>query len=98
MQKTEQTIRRKLLKKGFTARYRFEDIVGESPQMKECVEAARRYALYDTPVLICGESGVGKELFAQSIHNASPRGAGALCGGQLCRAAPRSDRKRAVRL
>lgn len=73
MQKTEQTIRRKLLKKGFTARYRFEDIVGESPQMKECIEAARRYALYDTPVLICGESGVGKELFAQSIHNASPR-------------------------
>ncbi len=73
MQRTEQTIRRKLAKKGFTARYRFEDIVGQSSEMKECVETARRYALYDTPVLICGESGVGKELFAQSIHNAGGR-------------------------
>jgi len=55
------------------SRYVFEDIIGESAQMKAAVFKARRFAEYDATVMIMGESGTGKELFAQSIHNASSR-------------------------
>lgn len=57
----------------FTARYRFEQILGEAPAMRATVRLAQRYATTDATVLITGESGTGKELLAQSLHNASPR-------------------------
>ena len=41
--------------------------------MKETIETARRYAATDSNVIIVGETGTGKELFAQSIHNSSRR-------------------------
>ncbi|MEW4411738.1 sigma 54-interacting transcriptional regulator [Clostridium sp. AN503] len=41
--------------------------------MSRCIEIAQKYSQYDSSILIEGESGVGKELFAQSIHNASAR-------------------------
>lgn len=44
------------------------DIVGESAALRRAVERARRFAVGDTPVLIEGETGVGKELFARAIH------------------------------
>jgi PAS domain S-box-containing protein len=55
------------------AKYTFEDIIGNSYQLRLAVEQARRVA--DTPatVLLRGESGTGKELFAHAIHNASRR-------------------------
>ncbi|MCI8609739.1 MAG: sigma 54-interacting transcriptional regulator [Firmicutes bacterium] len=49
-------------------RYSFEDIWGESPEIKEVVERAKRAAAIDASVFIYGETGTGKELFAQSIH------------------------------
>ena len=55
------------------ARFRFDDLVGDSPELLECIRDARRAAPSDLPVLITGESGTGKELLAQAIHNASPR-------------------------
>ena len=55
------------------ARYHFEDIICQSREMEKIKEMARRMAVNDMPVLILGESGSGKELFAHSIHNASPR-------------------------
>jgi PAS domain S-box-containing protein len=73
MQKVEQKVRRTLADRGFSARYTFEDIVHESAAMRDCIETARQYAEYDTPVLVTGESGVGKELFCQSIHNGGSR-------------------------
>jgi len=58
------------------ARYRLENIVGESPAIKNMRLLAAQYATVDSTVLITGESGTGKELFAQGIHNASRRHGG----------------------
>ena len=49
-------------------RYTLDDLVGSSPQMREAVDTARRMALKNVNVLIQGETGTGKELFAQGIH------------------------------
>lgn len=73
IQNLEYKIRREQVKKGFVAKYSFENIVHVSRVMEECIERAKKYSKIDSPVLILGESGVGKELFAQSIHNESPR-------------------------
>jgi PAS domain S-box-containing protein len=61
---------------GLSAKYRFSDIVGESAAMREAITRAQRYARFDTTVLIEGETGTGKEVFAQSIHNESSRKSG----------------------
>ncbi|MGX5849209.1 sigma-54-dependent Fis family transcriptional regulator [Mesorhizobium sp. PL10] len=58
---------------GNRAYYRLEDIQGESSQLKNCVQLAKKIAKKANRVLITGESGTGKELFAQGIHNAGPR-------------------------
>lgn len=73
IQKAEHKIRREMKNKGFMARYRFEDIVYKSETMRKCIDVAKKYSKVDSPVLILGRSGVGKELFAQSIHNNSRR-------------------------
>jgi len=51
-----------------SARYSFENILGESTLMRDAVYLAKRIAMINTDVLITGESGTGKELFAHSIH------------------------------
>lgn len=56
-----------------SARYVFEDIVGQSSAILDVVNKARFMAAVVADVLITGESGTGKEVFAQAIHNASPR-------------------------
>ncbi len=53
------------------ARYFFYDIIGESAVMKRTIARAKMVAKRDSPVLIYGETGTGKELMAQSIHNGS---------------------------
>ena len=53
------------------AAYTFNDIIGESPQLKKVLKDAEIIAKSPSNVLITGESGCGKELLAQSIHNAS---------------------------
>jgi len=73
LQRVEGQIRRKLLLKGHIAKARFADIIGESKAIVQAKEKASQYAVVDSTVLILGETGTGKELFAQSIHNASPR-------------------------
>lgn len=72
-EKVQHELRAQLLNRGYRARYTFEDIVGETVEMKELKEIAARMARSDGSVLISGESGTGKELFAQAIHNASVR-------------------------
>lgn len=59
--------------KGFAAKMTFEDIIGDSPALSACIEDAKYFAKSDASVLIRGETGVGKEVFAQSIHNQSAR-------------------------
>lgn len=58
---------------GAKAVFTFDQIIGDSPQLKGVVEQAQRAARTDVTTLIMGENGTGKELFAQSIHNASIR-------------------------
>jgi PAS domain S-box-containing protein len=55
------------------SRYTFDDIIGESPALKEAKRLALRAARSMSPVLLLGETGVGKELFAHAMHHASPR-------------------------
>ena len=73
IRRTEKKIRSKLQEKGLTAKYSFYDIVTEQVEMKQLVAKALRYAHVEGNVLLTGETGTGKELFVQSMHNASPR-------------------------
>lgn len=73
VQQLEGQIRKKLSVKGLVARHHFEDIIHRSALIDETLENARRYAHASANILIVGETGTGKELFAQSIHNESPR-------------------------
>ncbi len=59
--------------KGLFARRSFKDIRFESLVMDDAVALAKRFSNSDSTVMLFGETGVGKEGFAQSIHNNSPR-------------------------
>jgi DNA-binding NtrC family response regulator len=61
------------LKAELVGRYKFENIVAESPAMRNVCEMIKRVAPADTTVLITGESGTGKELVAKAIHAYSRR-------------------------
>jgi transcriptional regulator of acetoin/glycerol metabolism len=58
---------------GYNAHFTFDSIVGSSPALKDVMHRARIAADSTAPVLLCGETGTGKELFAQAIHNAGER-------------------------
>lgn len=57
-------------------RYTFSDIVGNSEAILSCIQQAHQVAGTDSTLLVYGETGTGKELFVQSIHNASQRSGG----------------------
>ncbi len=69
----EKYLRTELVKKGYVTKYTFNSIVGNSKIIKSCIDKAKKIAQNDSTVLIYGETGTGKELFAQSIHNESKR-------------------------
>lgn len=73
IEKAEAKIRSKLYAKGFVAKVRFDDLLGASELIVKAKEQARLFAHSDSTILITGQSGCGKDLFAQSIHNASAR-------------------------
>ncbi|WP_444641268.1 sigma 54-interacting transcriptional regulator [Caproiciproducens sp. R1] len=73
IQKSEEKIRLQLYKKGHIAKYDFVNIIGNSHSIERTKEIAKGYANTNFSILITGETGTGKELFAQSIHNNSPR-------------------------
>ncbi len=73
IQEIESKIRRELSKKGLAAKYTFKDIAGKSAEVKTTIETAYKFSQVDSNILLIGETGTGKELFAQSIHNASNR-------------------------
>lgn len=54
-------------------KYSFENILGTSPAIQRAIDLARKVAPNDTSVLLLGETGTGKEVFAQAIHQASAR-------------------------
>jgi two-component system response regulator HydG len=51
----------------------FQDLIGESPSMRQVFDAVRKVASTDANVLVTGENGTGKELVARAIHRQSPR-------------------------
>lgn len=73
IQELEGQIRTKLHKKGLVAKYHFTDVIGSEKKLLETIETAKKFSRVDSNIFIFGETGTGKELFAQSIHNASVR-------------------------
>ncbi|MED4235703.1 sigma-54 interaction domain-containing protein [Priestia megaterium] len=73
VQRMEQEIRRKSTELGLTTKYSFDNIIGNSPLVVSAKQKASRLAKSDYTVLITGENGTGKEVFAQAIHNSSER-------------------------
>lgn len=73
VQELEGLVRHELRSRGNSARYTFDDIMTGAPAMQQTVEVAKRFAKTRATILLEGESGVGKELFAHAIHAASER-------------------------
>ena len=55
------------------ATFGFENIIGKSPPMKNALSLVSKFCVSDSPVLITGETGTGKELFAEAVHYNSDR-------------------------
>lgn len=73
IQEMERKIRKKIHSRGHVAKYEFKDILYKSEWIAERIRTAKRFSRADSNILIYGETGTGKELFAQSIHNNSDR-------------------------
>ncbi len=76
IQEIEEKARKANNTKGLFATYRLSDIVTTSNIMIETIERAKKFARVDSTVLLTGETGTGKEMFAQGIHNFSNRNDG----------------------
>jgi transcriptional regulator with PAS, ATPase and Fis domain len=76
LQDAGNVIRKKLADSGFYAKYTFDDIIFRSQTMQQLVAVAMQYSQTDSNIMIVGETGTGKELLAQSIHNAGPLAGG----------------------
>ena len=73
IQRIDRGIRTQYRPRRFVARYQLGSIIGASPAIERVRALAERYARTDSTVLVTGETGTGKELFAQGIHQASTR-------------------------
>lgn len=73
IQEMEKKIRSRIYLKGHTAKHFFHDIISESHIVKQTIEMAKKYSEVDSNILITGETGTGKEMYTQSIHNHSKR-------------------------
>ncbi|WP_085991953.1 sigma 54-interacting transcriptional regulator [Oceanobacillus senegalensis] len=73
---TSELKRARQIIRNLEARYTFDDIIGNSSEMKLALEQARVGAKTPATVLLRGDSGTGKELFAHAIHNESNRKSG----------------------
>lgn len=73
IEQMESQVKTEFYQKGHYAKYQFADILGKSQVIVKTKELASRFAKYNANILLYGESGCGKELFAQSIHNSSLR-------------------------
>ena len=88
IQASESKIRSSFYKKGLYARYHFKDLAGDSSIMQQLIARAKTYAGHDSNLLIYGETGTGKEVFAQSIHNHSRRNTGPFVSTNIASIAP----------
>ena len=76
IQMAEARIRKEVYSRGHVAVFRFNDIYGTSKPVQATITMAKRFSVTDANILITGETGSGKEVFAQSIHNHSRRAGG----------------------
>ena len=67
----EAKLRKSLHTRGLTCQYSFQDILGISQEIRDTIATARSFSSTNSPILLTGETGTGKELFAQAIHQAS---------------------------
>lgn len=66
-------LRSQLMNKGHVAKYSFDDVVGESDIIQKTKSVLKRMAVSESPILLIGETGTGKELFAHAVHQESRR-------------------------
>jgi PAS domain S-box-containing protein len=71
IQQIEARVRRRIYASGHIATFCFKDIEKTSAKLKQTIEIAKKFALTHSSILLIGETGTGKEIFAQSIHNYS---------------------------
>lgn len=72
-EKARMNVRLEKLEKKVGQMYSFDSILGESKSLKAAVQLAQKVSITDVPVLLTGETGTGKEVFAQAIHYNSKR-------------------------
>ena len=61
------------LEKQLGSKHSFDSIIGHSKKINSAIESGKKVAVTDATVLLTGETGTGKEVFANAIHNASTR-------------------------
>lgn len=73
VQSQEEKIRKNVYFKGHIAKYSFDNMITNDAKIEKLVDLAKLYGKTNSNILITGETGTGKEYFAQSIHNVSGR-------------------------
>lgn len=73
IEEMENNIRKRIYLKGHVAKHQFDHIISESKLVKQTIDMAKKYSEVDSNILIIGETGTGKEMYTQSIHNFSRR-------------------------
>lgn len=66
-------LRSQLMSKGHVAKYGFDDVIGEADIIQKTKSVLKRMAASESPILLIGETGTGKELFAHAVHRESKR-------------------------
>ena len=74
VEKARMNVRLEKLEKKVGQMHSFDSILGDSKALKAAVQLAQKVSVTDVPVLLTGETGTGKEVFAQAIHYNSKRG------------------------
>ena len=73
VEKARMNVRLEKLEKKVGHTYSFDSVLGDSKALKDAVSLAQKVSGTDVPVLLTGETGTGKEVFAQAIHYNSKR-------------------------
>ena len=73
IKEVQQKIHKKIVGKGHSSEYNFEDLIGKDTAFEHAKNVARKISKSNSTVLLLGDSGTGKEMFAGAIHNYSHR-------------------------